>query len=125
MTLDVMARLAPFFSELAQAQYKRTEQEAKANPRAYRTSRVFPPGVNTSYRYYPAGKDGRGRTIRFCWSCHRNVAGYFLAWREVRSKDGSEGRRDQWAARRTRKRLEERAKRLADAFRAKHAGRAP
>jgi hypothetical protein len=84
-----------------------------SDPRYYpRKTLRFPDG-KLSYHYTPAGKDGLGRTVWFCWSCHRNMAGYFLGWREVRSKKG--GKRDRFIANRTRKRLVEIAgKRAAD-----------
>ncbi len=70
-----------------------------------------------SYRYVPAGTDGLGRKVWFCWSCHRNVAGYFLGWREVIGKKGT--KRDQWLARKAKRRAQEMANRRAASFQAK------
>lgn len=91
----------------------------KENPAAHKLTRLMPHGVPMSYRYYPAGKDGRGRTVRFCWTSHRNAAGYFLGWREVISPKSGKGHRDMWAARKIKRRLAELAKRRADAFKAR------
>ena len=71
------------------------------------------------YRYWSAGKDGRGRRVRYCYSTGRNVAGYYLSWREVIGKRG--GKRDQWAARKLRKAASELARKRAEAWKAKHA----
>lgn len=77
-------------------------KRAAADPAANKLSRVMD---NTAYRYWNGGKDGRGRSIRFCWSSHRNVAGYFLGWREVISK--KQVKRDRWYARKSRTRCKE------------------
>ena|SRR5213076_3158926 len=114
----IAERLRTAFLGMERATLKRESEEAKANPQAHKLTRVFE--QRTSYRYWRAGKDGRGREVRFCWSSHRNVAGYFLGWREVWSKKQREGKRDQYLARKVRKRVEEVAKRRADAFKAKH-----
>ena len=39
--------------------------------------------MRMSYRYLPAGKNGFGWQIRFCWSTRRNDQGYFQGWRET------------------------------------------
>lgn len=38
---------------------------------------------NTSYRSWWAGFDREGCALRFCWSCHRDSAGYFIGWRQT------------------------------------------
>lgn len=104
------------------ADFERTESalriaKAKANPAAHKLSHDFPDGL--SWRYWPAGKDGRGREIRFCWTTTRNAAGYFLGFREVRGKRG--GKRDQFTASKRRTTVSDRALARRDAWRAKHA----
>lgn len=49
----------------------KADQHAKCN--------LFDKGAN--YRYFAGGKEGESE-IRWCYSVYRNVAGYFLAWRE-------------------------------------------
>lgn len=71
------------------------------------------------YRFWRAGKDGRDRQVRYCYSTGRNVAGYYLSWREVVGKRG--GKRDQWAARKLRKAASELARKRAEAWKAKRA----
>lgn len=88
--------------DMQQAGLERAESAAKADPRAHRLSRVFPKGARMNWRYYRAGRDGRGSEVRFCYTVERNVAGYFLAYRETRYKSGN-GKRDQWAASKSKK----------------------
>jgi hypothetical protein len=73
------------------------EAKAKANPAKHKLSRIF---ENSRYRYWDAGKNKRNQQILFCYSSHRNVAGYFLGWREVIGK--TQTKRDQWTARKSR-----------------------
>lgn len=82
---------------------------AKRDPVAHKLTRVMEKPM--TYRYYRQLGTRRGRIVRWCWTCHRNVAGYFLAWREVETKD--EVVRDRWIANRVRKRLQERSRRMA------------
>jgi hypothetical protein len=63
--------------------------------------------VRPSYRYFDAGRDGRGRRVVFAWATVRNCAGYFLGWREVAGK--KQTKRDRWTASRTRGTVKARA----------------
>jgi len=85
-------------------------EAAKADPSGHKLTRVFEAGMN--YRYISAEKDGRGRAVRYCWSSHRNVAGYFLGWREVVGK--KQTKRDMWSARRVRRKVADLARTRAD-----------
>lgn len=86
---------------------------ARIDVRSTGTTKTFPTG-KMSYRYVSAGTDGRGHSVWFCWSCHRNTDGFFLSWREVRSAKG--GRRDRWASRRVKKKARALAVRRRDAY---------
>lgn len=92
------------------------KKRAQANPKANKLTTVMAKSAN--YRYFSGGKNKRGDRIVFCYSCWRNAAGYFLSWREVTykrvRKDGTAGKRDQWAARKVRKRAAALAKRRAE-----------
>lgn len=105
---EISAELNQRWASLTTRLNDQEEAAAKADPVKHKLSKLF---ENNSYRYYGA-KDGRGREVRFCYSCHRNVAGYFLAWREVVNKDGS-GKRDGWIANRRKQTLIERQRDLA------------
>lgn len=93
------------WQDVEQHSRRQIEERAKADPLAFKLSRVFPSGVQPRYRYYDAGKNGRGQAVRFCWSTVPNVAGFFLGWREVIGKKG--GKRDRWVSRRLRRRVKE------------------
>lgn len=92
------------WQDMEQRQRERVEELAKADPHKYRKSLVFPKGSKLRWLYYKPLKDGRGSTIKYCHTTVRNVAGYFLSFREVRYKDGS-GKRDMWLASRSKKRI--------------------
>lgn len=107
----------------------KADQEAKlrkiaADPKGNKLTMLMGEGQNTNWRYWSAGKDGRGREIRFAYACHRNAAGYFLGWREIVNKDGTI-KRDQFFARKVRKRASELQKKRAAAFKAKRAAKKP
>lgn len=97
------------------------EKAAKKDPLKHKMSRVL---EDASYRYYDGGKDRRGTRVLFCWSTHRNVAGFYLGWREVCFKSGKV-KRDRWLSRRIRKRCKDIALRRRDAFKEKHAKPVP
>lgn len=105
---------------------KHEADQAKANPKANKLTRVMEGRYGMNYRYWHAGKDGLGRHVRFCWTMHRNVAGYFLTWRETYSVPRGKQRRqtvkrDQWAARKVKKRAKALAEKRAERFKQKHA----
>lgn len=94
---------------------QRESDDAKADPRKHRLSRVMQSG-NLNYRYNDGGRDGRGSKVWFCRSTGRNVAGYFLAWRQVETKDKI--KRDRWIASRSKKRVTEVCRKRSAAFKA-------
>lgn len=90
----------------------REAEAAKRDPLAHKLTRVFDAGVSTSYRYYGGKKNGKGQRVLFCYSVHRNTAGFFLGWREVHMKNGTV-KRDRWVSRRVKARCMEIARRRA------------
>jgi hypothetical protein len=109
MNRSITERLAPMFEELEQAHCRRVSREAKLDPQAHKLTRVFDHGAN--YRYWQT-KNGKGQRVLFCYSVHRNAAGYFMGWRETYMKNGFV-KRDMWLARRRKKACIEIAKRRA------------
>lgn len=107
--------LGEMWNDIQQAQMEAEERAARAEPLAHRLSRVMERGKPLNYRWW--GVPGRGRHTRYCYATHRNVAGFFLTWREVEVKDRVT--RDQWAARRVKQRCIEIARRRAEAHRAR------
>jgi len=84
--------IASVWRDLQRDSFRSEKAAAEANPVKYRNSRVFDGGL--AYSYFYAGTNGHGQVVRFCYSRNRNVAGYFLIWRQVHSKKG--WKRDQW-----------------------------
>lgn len=120
------AAFADIFRRMERDNLEREEEAAKRNPKAHKLSRVFAKG--NRYVYTPAGKSARGATVRFCRSTQRNVAGYFVCWREVetpvkRKRPAKVGdlmsttKRDQWTGFRSKKAAIALCRRRAAAFR--------
>lgn len=91
-------RLARAIRYLERANRESEAEAAKRNPPRHAKTLVMQKGKPASYRYRPDASD---RRVHWCWSCWRNAAGFFLAWREVESPD--EIKRDMFGAFRTRK----------------------
>lgn len=111
---DLMGRM---WRDIQQAGMQREYEAAKADPQKYRLSRTFPPGVKLNYRYYDGGKNGRGSRVHFCYTTNRNVAGYFIAWRETIT--AKHVKRDMWTASRSKKTIIARCKDRYDKFKAR------
>lgn len=112
----VTARLNEMFRDMLAANVQAEERAAKADPIKHKLTLVFPSGSKKNWRYIATIRT-RGRTTRYCWSVHRNVAGYFLGWREVWT--GKTGRRDQWRASKRKKTLEAWARKRTRAHQAR------
>lgn len=103
-TAQINARLAPLFADLERQHCERLAEAAKQNPLANKLTRVFDGRMN--YRYFGTVKNRKGQSVRFCWSVTRNVAGFFLGWREITMKNGTT-KRDQWLSRRVKARCKD------------------
>lgn len=106
MNLAKIPEFAELFRSFAQMNNEREATAAKADPVANKLTRVFDPGISPNYRYYTAGVNGKSQRIVFCWSTHRNAAGFYLGWRETYRKNG-DVKRDMWLARRVRSRCKD------------------
>lgn len=118
--IAVRDMLAKMIEEHNQAGYRREAEAAKADPLGHKLTKVMEKGMR--YRYYSAGKNGRGQTVLFCWSTNPNAAGFYLGWREVYSVPRGKRRhqtvkRDMWLSRRVRRKVMQIAERRAAAFR--------
>ncbi len=98
--------LRKVMGDLAKDAMRAEAERAKADPLGHKLTRVMADGLH--YRYY-ATTNGRGQEVRFAWSTKRNVAGFYLGWREVVSK--TKVKRDRWLSRRVKKRVIEIARR--------------
>ncbi len=114
LNTEIARRLQPLFRDLEQTTREIEAAGAKRDPKAHKLSRVMADGKPANWRYYRAGKDGKGRTIRFCHTSWKNVAGFYLFFREVRT--AKQIKRDQWAARKTRKEVAALARRRSQQF---------
>ena len=110
--LNKIPEFRELFASFAKMNNDREETAAKADPLAHKTSRLFPSGVSAGYRYYGGKRNGKGQRVLFCYSVHRNVAGFFLGWREVYMKNGTV-KRDRWVSRRVKARCIDIARRRA------------
>lgn len=110
--------LGDLWREVAAAGRAATFSKAKADPQAHKLTKIMDEGKSASWRYWSAAPDGLGRQVRFCWSCNRNAAGYFLGWREVVSKNGTI-KRDRFLSRKLKHRVREIAAARRDAWNAK------
>jgi len=75
---------------------QRQRRAVLADPTKHKLTLLFPENSRMNSRYYKVEKAGFPH-VRYCYSTERNLAGYFLGWRETIGKDGS-GKRDQWVA---------------------------
>lgn len=72
------------WSDIQRQQNEREAAAARTDPVKHRLTKVME-GGKLGYGYIEH-RNGRGSRVRFCYSHHRNVAGYFLIWREVETK---------------------------------------
>lgn len=118
---EVYQMFAGLVADFHRTELLREKSNAQADPLAHKKSRVFV--GKTNYRYYSGGRNKKGQSVNFCYSTGRNVAGFFLGWRETVRKNGSV-KRDMWLSRRVRKRCVEVAKRRSEAFKIRQAAKA-
>lgn len=68
----------------------------------------------TRYYMIEAGTDGRGHTVWFAWTLHRDKEGVFWTWREVHSD--TKMKRDKYAHRKTKAAVAEIARKRQNAW---------
>lgn len=79
-----------------------------ADPAKHKLTREFPAGARLNWRFWQV-KGKRAPRVRYCYSTERNLAGYFLGWREVWDAKRGQGRRDMWIASKRRTTVREKA----------------
>jgi hypothetical protein len=79
-----------------------------ADPLKHKLTLHFPEGARLNWLYFKVAKSAWPE-VRYCYSTERNLAGYFLGWRETINRDGS-GKRDQWVASKRRKTVADKAR---------------
>ena len=100
--LERIPAVQRILGDLAEAAAEREAAKVDADPEAHRTTLLMQEGKPHSYRYWIGEPDAEGREVRWCYSCWRNRAGYFLTWREVWDAKKGEGRRDRWGSQKKR-----------------------
>jgi hypothetical protein len=98
--------------EMQIAQIESARSAVLADPVKHKLTLQFPEGARMRWLYYEV-KGKRGPRVRYCYSTERNLAGYFLAWRETWDPKRRRGKRDQFIA-------SKRRKTVADKTRARH-----
>jgi hypothetical protein len=105
--------------DIDQASMKREADAAKADPRKHKLSRTFPAGAKLNRVMYPQVKDGRGSWVSFGYMTNRNIAGYYLAFRQVET--AKRVKRDMWFASKSKKRVIDKSEARYKAMSAKRA----
>lgn len=80
---SVQTMFAKVFNDLEQMNREREEEAAKANPKAYRNSQTMERGKSTQYHYCKAPGGRKGEQVNFCYTKHKNVAGYYLSFTQI------------------------------------------
>lgn len=102
--VSVQENLQRLAERLHDRQMQTESKQVLADPAAHKMTMIFK--GNWNYRFYNAPNMRGGKAVRWCWSTKRNLAGYFLMWREVETE--ATVSRDHFAAHKVKQRLIER-----------------
>jgi hypothetical protein len=82
---SVQSAFTRIMNDLDRISREREEIEAKKHPELYRNSQTMERGKSTRYTFFalPTGHGRKGETVRFCYTKHRNVAGYYLSFTQI------------------------------------------
>lgn len=94
--------------EMQVEQLERTRSAVLADPAKHKLTTHFPDNARMRWIYYEV-KGKRGPRVRYCYSTERNLAGYFLGWRETFDAKKGRGKRDMWIASKRRKTVDAKA----------------
>jgi hypothetical protein len=106
-----------FMLEMQVESIERQRKAVLADPVKHKLTLHFPEKAPMNYRYFKVDKAGFPQ-VHYCWATGRNLAGYFLGWRETIKRDGS-GKRDQWVASKRREVVKMKARDRRDAHQAR------
>lgn len=101
--------------EMQIAGIERRRAAIVADPVKHKLALDFPEGARMNSRYWGKIKVSKNRTVSYHYSTERNLAGYFLGWRETWDTKKGEGKRDQWIASKRRTTVHDKAKQRTDA----------
>lgn len=81
--MDNVNRLfAGIWQQMMADRVKRVVEECKTDPERHRNTMVMGERGN-AYRYYESKTARLGEIIRWCWTSHKNAAGFYLAFIEI------------------------------------------
>lgn len=97
-----------FMLEMEIQAIKSRRARVLADPVKHKATLEFPEGARMNSRYCEV-RGKREPRVRYCYSTERNLAGYFLGWREVWHDKKGVGRRDQLIASKRRNTVRDKA----------------
>ena len=89
MPPEVRNLMRSMWADIERTDRERITKEAEKDPEKYRNTNII---RDTNFRYYSVPGLPKGKRIGYCYSHHRNVAGFYLSWTEVWK--GSNGYRE-------------------------------
>lgn len=80
--------LSDMWRDIQISSQQRAVEQAKANPEKYKLSKLIADNKAATYYYFTVKERNHRRrgAIRWCWSQHPNIGGYFLSWRQVETR---------------------------------------
>jgi hypothetical protein len=94
--------------EMQVDQLQRSRRAVLADPVKHKATLHWPDNEDPRWLYYEV-KGKRGPVVRYGYTTNRNLAGYFLAFRETFDVKRGTGKRDQFVASKRRKTVADRA----------------
>ena len=100
-------RLRPVLEAMELEAQERERKLVEADPKEHSLTKIM--AGKSNYLAWPAKRietkrivDGQERVhvseVTFCYATGRNIAGYFLAWRETMDLTSLRGKRDRWVS---------------------------
>lgn len=117
--LTLPPEIQNFMMEMQISAIERRRKAVLADPVKHKLTTDFPEGARMNSRYWGNIKVSKNVTVSYHYSTERNLAGYFLGWRETWNAKKGEGKRDQWVASKRRTAVRDRAKQRTEAHRAR------
>ena len=80
--------LRDMWRDIELANQERAIAAAKADPEKHKLSRLIADNKSATYYYFTSKETQhpRRRAVRWCWSKHPNIAGYYLSWRQIETR---------------------------------------
>ena len=114
---------ADLMAEIDRNSQRVERRKVRADPKANKLTRLMGEGRTAAYRYWDAGENEQGERVTYCCTTRRNLAGYFLVWRQREKLDNGRWtyRRDRWGAWKVRRRAREECAHRAELVKAERA----